>query len=187
MPDVSTRTVSTRDASTRTVAGTNTGATSTRTVSTSLIPSSRALSSEGRSISTIPAGTAPSQSDLEAINQRILTNAGNYLNLAKAIGPPYYTQANDSGQALNGGSTVDTNNPLTNAPIYGTGNPFDILGDAFTRAFGGSTYNPQPQQPSTIVQPVGTSSGGSSIAIILILGAVGVGVYYWWKKHHHGG
>jgi hypothetical protein len=186
MPDVSTRTVSTRDTTARTVAGSGTGATSTRTVSTTGIPTSLTSVSTGRAVSTIPIGTAPSQSDLETINQRILTNAGNYLALAKSIGPPYFTQGVDSASTINGNSSVDTNNPLTSSPIYGSGNPFAILGDAFTKAFGGSTYNPQPQQPDTIVQPVGTSSGGSSIAIVLILGAIGVGVWYWYKKHHGG-
>jgi hypothetical protein len=180
MPD---RTVSTRapitGRSTPTIAA-PTIAPTRNVTSVPVIPSTRTETTVGRTVEPYVAPIPPSQTALSDINQKILTNASNYLNLGNAIGGPYSSGSLLSNIA-NGNSSVDTNNPQTNQPIYGTGNPFDILGDAFSRAFGGSTYNPQPQQPSTIVQPVGSSGAGSSIALLLILGAVGVGVWYWYK------
>lgn len=56
-------------------------------------------------------------------------------------------------------------------------NPFETLGDAFAKAFGGAQYNPPLRQ-----QAFGYgSTGGTNWTLLLILGAIGVGAYFYFR------
>lgn len=67
-------------------------------------------------------------------------------------------------------------------------NPFELLIDAFTRAFGNAVYNPPLQSQlsgftgqSTDV-PLSEAAGGSNIGTFIIIGVVGVIAYFLYKR-----
>lgn len=68
-------------------------------------------------------------------------------------------------------------------------NPFDILADAFSKAFGNAVYNPPLQSqsygytPTELSQPLAQTSGGSSgIGLYVILAIVAIVGYFLYKK-----
>lgn len=124
----------------------------------------------GRSITDIPQGTPPSQTELDAIIQRSRDYTAG-LPLCYFLGT-----CNPSAQ-----SSINTNDASNiNKPFYGSNNPFEILGDAFLRAFGGSSYNPPRQSERTVVESAG---GSSNIGLLLIVGGVGFAVYWFFFRN----
>jgi len=76
--------------------------------------------------------------------------------------------------------SLDTTNQ-SSAPttLYGTANPYAILGDLFSRAFGGGS--PQDEQQQSQFVPVVSSSGGggnAAIVVFILLAAIGAGYYF---------
>jgi hypothetical protein len=120
---------------------------------------------EGRGV-TISRGLPfreQSGTELAEINRRILEN------LRIPFGSP--------------STNVQASDPTGNGllPIYGTGSPADILADAFLRSFGGAVYNPPRQSERTVIESAGSGAGGS-FTIIIILAAVGFGIYYFYLR-----
>lgn len=82
---------------------------------------------------------------------------------------------------------VDTTNRSdAPVPLYGTDNPFAILGDIFSRGYGGGT-DPSAQQTQYV--PVVASSGGggnAGLVVVVLLLAVGAAYYYFVYRKRNG-
>lgn len=84
-------------------------------------------------------------------------------------------------------TTTQTTNTDTNTTVNTTQkNPFEILTDAFQKAFGNAVYNPPLQSqsygytPQDISTPV--TQGGSNIGLYVILAIVGIVGYFLYKR-----
>ncbi|MCI0613429.1 DUF1206 domain-containing protein [bacterium] len=67
--------------------------------------------------------------------------------------------------------------------FYGDDNPYAILSDVFRNVFGSDGDAGQRTQTGQALVPVTSQSGGSNIFLILIvLGAIGVGVWYFYFR-----
>lgn len=123
----------------------------------------------GRSVTfDNPVFTPPSQTEINELNTRISSYLGGKTLADYGYGSAY--------------SNVGGKNSSANEVIqpFGFADPFRNLGDAFLRAFGGSTYNPPRESERTIVE----SGGGNNNAIILaVLAAVGFGIYYFFIRN----
>lgn len=81
-----------------------------------------------------------------------------------------------------------TTNQNTTTTTQETKNPFDILADAFSKAFGNAVYNPPLQSqsygytPSELSTPLTQSSGGSNLGLYVILAIVAIVGYFLYKK-----
>lgn len=162
MPErtVSTRPGISRDSMTITIPRTS-GEISTRS------PISRDASGRGIVIGRDMPSREPTVFETTELNRRIAGYVGSK-SLQDFLGgkPSSNIQANDS--------TGDIN-----LPIYGMDNPFNILGDAFMRAFGGQTYSPPRESERTVIESAGSSNTG---IILVVLAAVGFGVYWFYFR-----
>lgn len=111
-----------------------------------------------RGITSEPLPLSMPQSQIDAINTRIVQNASHYLDL------PIYAQASQATVTTDGNGEIKT--------------PFEVLADTLLKAFGGSTYNPPLQQ-----QSYGYGSTGSfNLPLLLIIGGIGIAVYFYFRN-----
>lgn len=84
------------------------------------------------------------------------------------INPPHVDQSGDPA--------IDTTNRSDSpSPLYGTANPFAILGDLFARSFG-MEGDETPQQ---IYTPVTGAQGGGNMGMIVVLLLLAAGAAYY--------
>lgn len=124
--------------------------------------------SDGRGITTIPSGSAPSEFELTELNRRINAHTGS-LGLSYFLGNT--TASNPQAN--------DPSGIVPYRPLYGSDNPFQILADAFTRAFGGSVYNPPRESERTVIESAGS---GTNWTLLIVLLAIGGGAYLWYRN-----
>lgn len=117
----------------------------------------------------------------------IRTAAANYLDsvglprLAQVVSP-VTTPIDDSNQPFFP-LPVPPNNTVKTPD-----NPFELLVDAFTRAFGNAVYNPPLQSQASgftgVEQgtPLAEAAGGSNIGTFIIIGVIGVIAYFLYKR-----
>lgn len=139
-------------------------------------------------------------SDIQEVYQSYLTNnpigrGGKYITDAARKYSVSFTEAARGyllGAGLNIIPSVTTNqvtdtNTNTNTNIQQK-NPFEILSDVFSKAFGNAVYNPPLQQqsygytPSDISSPLMQTSGGSGIGLYVILAIVAIVGYFLYKR-----
>lgn len=118
----------------------------------------------------------------------IRTAAANYLDsvglprLAQVVSPVTTTPIDDSNQQFFALPVKPDNTVKT------PDNPFELLVDAFTRAFGNAVYNPPLQSQSSGFTgqstniPLTESGGGSNIGTFIIIGVVGIIAYFLYKR-----
>lgn len=123
----------------------------------------------GRVIGEGDTSTPASLTQLQAISQSALQNAG------KLIGVPWNPYTNQA-------TAVSPTEPANT--FYGTANPFLVLSDVFRNVFGSGGDVGQQKQVGQALVPVTSSGGSGSSSIILIVIVIGIAgfAYYYYKK-----